>query len=105
MAKVHPDHHVVCQYALYSVPPPLCAPGQMVEIGLDSKLVGIFHRGKLIKLHPRQPRGGRSTDVTDYPEELTADTLRTAEGIKRRAAEQGTAVAEFANRLFDGPLP
>ena len=33
-AKVHPDHHVACQYALYSVPAALCPPGQQVEIGL-----------------------------------------------------------------------
>ena len=26
-AKVHPDHHVACQYALYSVPSALCPPG------------------------------------------------------------------------------
>ena len=56
MAKVHPDHHVASQYALYSVPSALCAPGQKVEIGLGSKLVRIYHRGKLVKLHPRQPR-------------------------------------------------
>ena len=31
--------------------------------------------------------------------------LRAPEGIKRSAAEQGPAVAEFADRLFDGPLP
>ena len=105
MAKVHPDHHVACQYALYSVPSSLYPPGQKVEIGLGSKLVRIFHRGQLIKVHPRQPRGGRSTDVVDYPEELSAYTLRTPEGIKRRAVEQGPAVAEFADRLFDGLLP
>ena len=40
-AKVHPDHHVACQYALYSVPSSLCPPGQQVEIGLGSKLVRI----------------------------------------------------------------
>ena len=55
-AKVHPDHHVACQYALYSVPADLCAPGQQVEIGLGSKLVRIYHRGRLVKLHLRQPR-------------------------------------------------
>ena len=104
-AKVHPDHHVSCQYALYSVPSTLCPPGQQVEIGLGSKLVRIFHRGRLLKLHPRQPRGGRSTDPADYPEELTAYTLRTPKSIIRRAAEQGASVAEFADRLFDGPLP
>ncbi len=41
-AKVHPDHHVACQYALYSVPAALCPPGQQVEIGLGSKLVRIY---------------------------------------------------------------
>ena len=104
-AKVHPDHHVACQYALYSVPSTLCPPGQQVEIGLGLKLVRIYHRGRLLKVHPRQPRGGRATDTADYPAELSAYTLRAPDGIKRRAAEQGSAVAEFAERLFDGPLP
>ena len=40
---MHPDHHVACQYALYSVPAALCPPGQQVEIGLGSKLVRIYH--------------------------------------------------------------
>ena len=31
-AKVHPDHHVACQYALYSVPSSLCPPGQHVDM-------------------------------------------------------------------------
>ena len=52
--KAHPDHHVACQGALYSVPADLCTPGQQVEIGLGSKLVRIYHRGRLVKLHPRQ---------------------------------------------------
>ena len=103
--KVHPDHHVACQYALYSVPSALCPPGQQVEIGLGSKLVRIYHRGRLVKLHPRQPKGGRSTDAADYPAELTAYTLKAPEGIKHSAAEQGSAVAEFADRLLGGPLP
>ena len=104
-AKVQPDHHVACQYALYSVPSSLCPPGQRVEIGLGSKLVRIYHRGRLLKLHPRQPRGGRSTDAADYPAELTPYTLRAPDRIKRNAAEYGPAVVDFAQRLFDGPLP
>ena len=104
-AKVHPDHHVAGQYALYSVPSTRCPPGQQVEIGLGLKLVRIYHRGRLVKVHPRQPRGGRATDTQDYPAELSAYTLRAPDGIKRSAAEQGPAVAEFVERLFDGPLP
>ena len=103
--KVHPDHHVACQYALYSVPSSLCSPGQQVEVGLGSKLVRIYHRGKLIRTHLRQPRGGRATNPADCPAELTPYTLRAPARIKRSAAEHGPAVAEFADRLFDGPLP
>ena len=33
-AKVHPDHHVACQYTLYSVQAALCPPGRQAEIGL-----------------------------------------------------------------------
>ena len=104
-AQVHQDHHVACHYALYSVPSTLCPPGQQVEVGLGLKLVRIFHRGQLVKVHPRQPRGGRSTDPADYPTELSAYTLRGPDAIKRKAAELGSAVAEFAERLFDGPTP
>ena len=57
-------------------------------MGLGVKLVRIFHRGQLIKVHTRQPRGGRSTDTADYPAELSAYTLRAPDGIKRSVAEQ-----------------
>ena len=43
-AKVHPDHHIQCRQALYSVPSALCPPGQKVEVRVDSKLVHIYHR-------------------------------------------------------------
>ena len=104
-AKVHPDHHIQCWQALYSVPSALCPPGQQVEIRVDSKLVRIYHRGKLIKTHVRQPRGGRSTDPEDYPAELTAYTTRAPDSIQHSADKLGPAVAEYAHRLFDGPLP
>ena len=104
-AKVHPDHHVACQYALYSVPSEICPPGQKVEVRLGSKLVRIYYRGRLIKVHPRKGRGGRSTDPEDYPSELSAYTLRAPDRIKLSAASHGPAVAAYAERLFDGPLP
>ena len=104
-AKVHQDHHIQCHQALYSVPSSLCPPGQKVEVRVDSKLVRIYHRGQLIKTHVRQPKGGRSTDPNDYPAELSAYTTRAPDGIKASAKELGPAVSEFAERLFDGPLP
>jgi transposase len=104
-AKVHPDHHIACQYALYSVPSTACPPGNKVEVRLDSKLLRIYHRGKLIKVHPRQGRGGRATDPDDYPAELSTYTLRAPDRVKRKAVELGPAVTAFADRLFEGPLP
>ena len=104
-AKVHQDHHIQCRLALYSVPSSLCPPGRKVEVKVDSKLVRIYYQGQLIKTHLRQPRGGRATDPNDYPAELSAYTTRAPDGIRSKAAELGPAVAEFAHRLFDGPLP
>ena len=104
-AKVHADRHVACQYALYSVPSSVCPPGQQVEVQLGTKLVRSYHRGTLIKVHPRQPRGGRATDRNDYPAELSPYTLRAPEQLQRRAAELGEATGAFAERLFEGPLP
>lgn len=104
-AQVHPDHHIACHYALYSVPADLCPPGIRVEVRLDRKLVRIYHRGQLVKVHGRQPRGGRSTDPADYPAELSPYTLRAPDRIKNQAAALGLAVGEFAQRLLAGPLP
>ena len=71
---------------------------------MDSKLVRIYHRGKLIKTHVRQPVGGRATDPDDYPAVLAPYTTRTPDHIKRDAARLGPAVAEFADRLFDNKV-
>ena len=86
--------------AVISVP-----PGQQVEIRLRNRLVRIYHRGRLTKTHVRQPRGGRATDPSNYPAEITAYTIRAPDRIKHGASEHGPAVAEFAERLFEGPLP
>ena len=106
-AKVHADHHVACQYALYSVPSELCPPGQQVEVQLGAKLVRIYHRGALLKVHPRQPRGGRATDRNDYPAELSPYTLRAPEQLRqqRRAAELGEAVGASPSGSSRGRCP
>jgi transposase len=104
-ATVHPDHHVACQYALYSVPASRCAPGATVEVQLTNTLVRIYHQGQVVKVHPRQPRGGRATDPEDYPAALTPYTLRAPDRLLRQAALLGPQVAAFAARLLDGPLP
>lgn len=102
---VHPDHHIAYRYALYSAPSTTCPPGTKLEVRGDSKLVRLYRRGELIKVHPRKPRGGRSTDPEDYPKELTAYTLRSPNYMHRQLAELGEDVGAFAERLFSGPTP
>jgi len=102
---VHPDHHVSYKYALYSAPSSTCPPVTKLEVRGDSKLVRFYHRGLLIKTHPRQCRGGRSTDQEDYPPELTAYIMRSPDYLRRRCAELGESVGIFAGQLLGGPLP
>jgi hypothetical protein len=90
---------------LYSAPDSTCPPGIRLEVRGDSKLVRLYNRGILAKVHPRQPRGGRSTDPEDYPKELTAYTLRSPKYMCRRLAELGDDVGVFAEKLFSGPTP
>ena len=62
--KVHRDYHVEVARALYSVPEQWI--GQHLDARADSALVKLYSTragaGRLVKTHPRQPPGGRSTD-------------------------------------------
>jgi hypothetical protein len=100
---VHPDHHIQFRRALYSVPTRYI--GEIVDVRGDSRLVRIHHRGELIKVHPPQPPGGRSTDYTDYPAEQTPYAMRTPDACVRRAAEVGPAVGQFVTVLLGGTFP
>lgn len=63
--KVGRDFHVRAQHAFYSVPYALA--GQAVTVRSDDALVKVYHRGQVIKTHPRQQPGGRSSDAADFP--------------------------------------
>jgi len=104
-ATVHRDHHVYYRYALYSAPYNTCPPGTELEIKGDRELVRLYKRGELVKVHPRKPRGGRSTDPEDYPPELNAYTLRSPNYLRRKGAELGESVGAFADKLLSGPTP
>ena len=100
-AKVHPDHHIACQYALYSVPSAACPPGQKVEVRLGSKLVRIYHRGRLIgdgsvclrstSLESPYDYWGRYTQRKRNP---TAPVV--ADPSRKRSQEPGSVVAPVA---------
>jgi hypothetical protein len=102
-AKVHRDHHVEVAKALYSIPGNLI--GQRVDARADRQLVRVFHRGQLVKVHPRKPPGGRSTDPADLPAEKTTYALRDIEHLKRMAAAHGPATGAYAAAVLDHPLP
>jgi hypothetical protein len=101
--RVHRDHHIEIAKALYSVPGNLL--GARVQVRADRKLVRIFHRSQLVKVHPRQRPGGRSTDPADLPAERTTYALRDIAHLQRMAAGHGPAVGAYAAAVLDTPLP
>ncbi len=101
--KVHRDHHVEVAKALYSVPGNLI--GSHLDARADRSLVRLFHRGQLVKVHPRMPAGKRSTDPADLPSEKTAYAMRDLTLLQRMAASHGEAIGTYAAALLDNPLP
>lgn len=101
--KVHRDHHIEVAKALYSVPGDLI--GCHVDARADRALVRIFHHGQLVKVHPRLPAGGRSTDPADLPPDKTVYALRDLEALRRMAARHGEAIGTYATAVWDHPLP
>jgi hypothetical protein len=101
--KVHPDHHVQFERAIYSVP--TRRVGKRVWVRGDRKLVRIYVDGELVKSHPRKPPGGRSTDYEDYPKELAAYAMRDPKRMIEDGRRQGTHVGRFLERLLGGTFP
>lgn len=101
--RVHRDHHVEIAKALYSIPGNLL--GKNVQVRADRNLVRVFHRGQLIKVHPRQRPGHRSTDPADLPSEQTTYALRDIAHLQRLAAGHGEAIGAYAAAVLDTPLP
>jgi transposase len=101
--KVHPDHHIQFQKAIYSVP--TRHVGQSVWVRGDSKLIRIFVDGECVKTHERVAEGCRSTDYRDYPPERAAYAMRDPERVIREARRQGKHVGRFAEQLLAGPFP
>jgi transposase len=101
--KVHRDHHVEVGRAIYSVPGDLI--GKYINARADSKTVKLYSRGELIKVHPRKPPGGRSTDPADLPSERTAYAMRDISQLVDKGHRYGKAVGAYVEALVDHPLP
>lgn len=102
-AKVHPDHHVEIARALYSVP--TLYRSKQVRVRADKTTVKIYFGTELIKVHPRKPPGGRSTDTKDYPVGKATYALRSVDALVAKAKDNGVHVGTYAERLLEGPLP
>ena len=101
--KVHPDHHVRFDSALYSVPTRWL--GCRVDVRGDRTLVRIYARGEVIKTHPRQKRGGRATDFTDYPDGRAPFAMRWPDFYRHKARELGPSAGDFTDKLLGGEFP
>lgn len=101
--RVQRDHHVVVAKALYSVPTEYIRERVQVRNGRD--LVRIYHRGQLIKVHPRVGAGQRSTDPADYPPRIRELACRDQQALLAQARDAGTAIGTFAERLLAAPQP
>jgi len=101
--KVHRDFHVEVAKALYSVPGHYL--GQQLQARADSELVKLYHRGQLVKTHPRQAPGRRSTDKADLPEHKSTYALRDLHALIGACAGHGPNIGIYAERLLDDPLP
>lgn len=100
--KVHRDHHIEVQKALYSIPGLI---GQRVDVRSDAKLVRVFYKGELIKVHPRQAPGARVSDPADLPSGKTTYALRDLDHLQHLASLSGPSVGAYATAILDNPLP
>ena len=101
--KVHPDHHIQLDRAIYSVPTRYV--GKRLWVRADRRLVRVYCEGELVKTHPRKPPGGRSTDYEDYPKELAPYAMRDPERMIAEGRRQGKHVGRFMERLLAGTFP
>ncbi len=101
--KVARDYHVQLAKALYSIPHHL--RGQTISARADGELAKFYHRGQLVKTHPRQPAGSRSTDPGDLPPDKTGYAMRDLHQLISTAAGHGPNIGLYAERLLDHDLP
>lgn len=102
-AKVHPDHHVQVDKALYSVP--TAHLGQQLDVRIDKATVRLYRGTELVKMHLRVAPGKRSTDMGDYPDGRAEYAMRNVDRIRHQARVRGADIGDFVARLLDGALP
>ncbi len=100
---VHRDFHVQVEKALYSVHYHLV--GKTLRARADSTVVKLYASGSLVKVWPRKPPGGRSTDPADMPPGKDIYAMRDITRLASMARAEGDAIGAYADALLDTPLP
>ena len=101
--KVHRDLQVEVAKALYSVPGDYL--GRDLDARADRALVKLYDSGRLVRIHPRQEPGGRSTDPADIPTGKAGYALRDLDLLVATAASRGPSIGVYAAQILDGPRP
>ena len=102
--KVHRDFHAEVAKALYSLPEHRI--GSSLDVRADTELVKFYSTAaRLVKVHPRQPPGGRTTDRADLPEHKAGYALRDLTALIATCAAHGPNIGIYAERILDDPLP
>lgn len=101
--KVARDHFAQVAKALYTLPTRLI--GKTLRARADRAIVRFYDGPALVKVHARQPPGGKSIDPSDFPPEKAAYAMRDVSFLQREAARHGESVGHFAKALLDSPLP
>ena len=101
--KVHLDLHVEVGKALYSVPGSYL--GRDLDARADRALVKLYDSGRLVRIHPRQEPGGRSTDPADIPTGKAGYALRDLDLLVATAAGHGPSIGAYAAQILDDPRP
>lgn len=101
--KVARDQHAQVAKALYSLPKHLV--GRKLRVRADRTTVRFYVGKEIVKVHPRKPPGGRSTDSADFPAERNVYALRDVAFLEREATRHGDAIGRLARALLDVALP
>src|SRR5216683_1308238 len=82
----------------------LPAPAERYQVPRWAQ-VKVYHRDTLIKTHPRQGPGGRSTDAGDFPAGTDVYAKRDITRLAAQASAHGHHIGIYAGHILDTPLP
>jgi len=101
--RVQRDQHAQVAHALYSLPAQYV--GLQLDARLDSQTVRFYHRGAVVKAHPRVGPKERSSDPADFDANRFATAQRDVAFYLAKAREQGQWTGKYAEALLDSQLP